>query len=486
MSAASIKLSIARNVAGYAGNVQQNAGRWLPKIRSEIYMKFRTTQKLAAFALGFIFFACNRTPKDADTALPTNTIISDSAWTGQYLLPEPDTNASHDNFSEIVGWKEDKTPIAPSGFMVSKFAEGFQSPRWIYEAPNGDILIAESATESSLIKKAGAILSGKAKAGQQKPSANRITILRDADKDGLPELRKIFLTGLKQPLGMLIIGDFFYVANTNGIITYPYKTGDTQLNTVAGKRIMILPAGGYNNHWTRNIVTNSDNSKIFVSVGSGSNVGEHGMQNEIRRANILEINPDGTQERIYASGLRNPVGMDWAPGTTTLWTSVNERDGLGDNLVPDYLTSVRESAFYGWPYSYFGQHEDPRLKGKAPQMVIKAILPDVPLGSHTASLGLAFYDKKAFPGKYHNGAFIGQHGSWNRSTPVGYKVVFVPFKGSRPAGPPEDFLTGFIADETKNEVYGRPVGLAVLRDGSLLVADDASNVIWRVSAASKK
>jgi len=365
---------------------------------------------------------------------------------------------------------------------VSRFADGFQSPRWIYEAPNGDIFIAESATESSIIKKAGALISGSAKSNQQKPSANRITILRDADKDGKPEVNNIFLTGLNQPLGMLILGNYFYVANTNGIVRYTYKSGDTRINAGGGQKILDLPAGGYNNHWTRNIITNKDGSKIYVSVGSGSNAAENGMENEVRRANILEINPDGSSEKIYASGLRNPVGMDWATGSSTLWTSVNERDGLGDNLVPDYLTSVKEGAFYGWPYSYFGKIEDPRLKGKAPELVERAIVPDVPLGAHTASLGLAFYDQTSFPDKYHNGAFVGQHGSWNRSNLVGYKVVFVPFKDGRPSAGAEDFLTGFIAGGDKSEVYGRPVGLAVLKDGSLLVADDASNIIWRVAS----
>lgn len=249
-----------------------------------------------------------------------------------------------------------------------------------------------------------------------------------------------------------------------------------------GKKILSLPAGGYNNHWTRNILASADGKKIYVSVGSGSNVAEHGIENETRRANILEINPDGTGERIYASGLRNPVGMGWQPETNVLFTAVNERDELGDELVPDYLTSVKEGAFYGWPYAYFGQHEDPRRKGERPDLVKKTIVPDVPLGSHTASLGLAFYDKTAFPEKYRNGAFVGQHGSWNRSSFSGYKVVFVPFENGKP-GKPEDFLTGFIAEGTDKDVYGRPVGVTVLPDGAMLVADDATGHIWRVAAS---
>lgn len=271
------------------------------------------------------------------------------------------------------------------------------------------------------------------------------------------------------------------MANTDGVWQYPYKTGDTKI-TGTGKKILSLPAGGYNNHWTRNLITNADKSKIYVTVGSGSNVGENGMENEVRRAAILEINPDGTGEKIYASGLRNPVGVDWAPGTNMLWTAVNERDGLGDDLVPDYITSVKPGGFYGWPYAYFGQNEDPRLKGKNPELVKKTIVPDVPVGSHTASLGLAFYKDKKFPAKYQGGAFIGQHGSWNRSALVGYKVLFVPFKDGKPSGKPEDFLTGFIADVEKAEVYGRPVGVTQTPDGALLVADDVSGIIWKVAA----
>jgi len=302
------------------------------------------------------------------------------------------------------------------------------------------------------------------------------------NKNGQPAERDTFLKDLNQPFGMLLLGNKFYVANTDGVLMFPYQKGQTKI-TAKGKKILSLPAGGYNNHWTRNLIANADGSKIYVTVGSGSNVAEHGIENEDHRANILEINPDGTGERIYASGLRNPVGMDWAPGTNTLWTAVNERDNLGDELVPDYLTSVKDGGFYGWPYSYFGQHLDPRIgdKDQRPDLVKKAIVPDVSLDSHTASLGLAFYTKTAFPTKYQGGAFIGQHGSWNRSVLTGYRVAFVPFKDGKPTGPPEDFLTGFIADISKSQVYGRPVGVAVLYDGSLLVVDDASNTIWRVS-----
>lgn len=376
-------------------------------------------------------------------------------------LPEPYATVPTKRNSKVIGWPEGKMPVAPAGFKVTKFAGKMNSPRWFYITPDGDILVSESQTS-------------------RKKSANDILLFRDTDHDGQPDLRDTFMTALNQPLGMLILNNWFYVGNTDGVYRYPYTAGQLHI-TGKGEKILDLPAGGYNNHWTRNLIANADGSKIYVSVGSGSNNAEHGMANETRRADILEINPDGSGERIFAAGIRNPVGMDWQPGTKILWTAVNERDSLGDDLVPDYFTSVKEGAFYGWPYAYFGPHEDPRLKGQRPDLVAKTIAPDVSVGAHTASLGLAFYTKNAFPSKYQGGAFIGQHGSWNRSEFAGYKVIFVPFSNGKP-GVPEDFLTGFIANESKNEVYGRPVGVIVLRDGSLLVADDAGNTIWRVSA----
>lgn len=394
-------------------------------------------------------------------------------------LPEADTKASKTNFSKVVPWPEGKTPTAPAGFTVTKFAEGMKSPRNIVIAPNGDVIVVLSNSQRTKVEQIANEISGKAKSEVQGKSVNTVMLFRDANKDGKPEIISTFLAGLNQPFGAAFIGNSFYVANTDGIWMYPYKAGDTQI-TGEGKKIAELPAGGYNNHWTRNLIVKPDQSKLYVSVGSGSNVAEKGLENEIRRAVILEFNPDGTGEKTYGSGLRNPVGMAWAPGTNMLWTAVNERDGLGDDLVPDYITSVKEGAFYGWPFSYFGQNEDPRLKGQAPELVAKALVPDVPMGAHTASLGLAFYTAKKFPAKYQGGAFIGQHGSWNRSQLVGYKVAFVPFKNGKPNGKIEDFLTGFIKDE--KEVYGKPVGVAVAQDGALLVADDVSGIIWRVAA----
>lgn len=424
--------------------------------------------------------ACNNSGGKA--AGGDSTLVADSGRSGMAdSLPAPYATKSATNLSKVLGWSAGKTPKAPAGFTVTKYADGFENPRWIYVLPNGDVLIAEANTKRNLPKKVKEVVSGKAQSGSIRESADRITLLRDANNDGQPEVRTVFLKDLNQPLGMLLLKDQFYVANTDGILVYPYTANATHIDGKS-KKILELPAGGYNNHWTRNIISNKDGSRIFVSVGSGSNVGEHGMEHELRRANILEISPDGSGERIYASGLRNPVGMDWAPGSNVLWTVVNERDELGDELVPDYLTSVKPNGFYGWPYAYFGQHEDPRMNGQRPDLVAKTLVPDVALGSHTASLGLVFYNTTIFPSRYQKGAFIGQHGSWNRSVLSGYKVVFVPFTNGRPSGAPEDFLTGFMADSGKSEVYGRPVGLAVAKDGALLVADDAANTIWRVSA----
>jgi glucose/arabinose dehydrogenase len=310
-------------------------------------------------------------------------------------------------------------------------------------------------------------------------SGSRVVLLRDSAKKGVPDRREAFVSGLNMAYGMALIGDRFYVGNTDSVVVFSYRAGDSQITRRAAK-ILDLPAGG---HYTRNLIADPSGRKLlYVAVGSGSNVDEDGRDaKDPRRAAILQMNPDGSEWRVFANGMRNPVGMDWEPSTRLLWTVVNERDLLGDELVPDYLTTVREGGFYGWPYSYFGQNVDPRPKGRRPDLVAKAIKPDYALGSHVAPLGLAFYTGKSFPQHYHGGAFIGMHGSWNRSKPVGYKVAFVPFKNGRPSGRVEDFLTGFVANQKINEVYGRPVGVAVWTDSSLLVADDASGRIWRVS-----
>ncbi len=419
----------------------------------------------------------------AGTGNQEEVLTGDSTKQSGSVLPAPYATASSVNFSKVKGWPEGKLPAAPAGFTVKQFAAGLQNPRWIYIAPNGDIFVAEASTQKKTVAKVRDKIIGKEKSenAMQAGSANRITVFRDKDHDGVADEKFVFLENLNQPLGMLILNNYFYVANTDGLIRYPYTEGQTAM-TATGQKILELPAGGYNNHWTRNIITNKAGTKIYVSVGSGSNVGENGMEHEVRRANILEINPDGSGERIYASGLRNPVGMDWAPGTTTLWTAVNERDGLGDELVPDYITGLKEGGFYGWPYAYWGKHPDPRLEGKGKTLVDKTLVPDLALGAHTASLGLAFDKGNIFPAPYRGGAFIGQHGSWNRAELTGYVVVYVPFKNGHPAGSMQDFLSGFRIEGTKDEVYGRPVGVA-FTGKYMLVADDAANTIFSVLPA---
>lgn len=421
----------------------------------------KTTKSIFSISSLLIIMVCNgqvtQKEKEALSKQPGNVV---KTAIGNITLPPPYATESKTNSSKVIGWPEGKTPKAPDGFTVTKFADGFENPRWTYIAPNNDIFVVESGTRTS---------------------KNQIIILRDKDKDGKFETREVFLKNLNRPFGMLVLNNFFYVANTDGLYRYPYTNAPLTLET-QGTKILDLPAGGYNNHWTRNIITNPEGTKIYISVGSGSNVGENGMDKEVRRAAILEINPDGSGEKIYAEGIRNPVGMDWNPINKELWTAVNERDDLGDDLVPDYITSVKRGGFYGWPYSYFGNILDPRMKGERKDLAIKAIVPDVSVGAHTASLGFTFYTKNAFPAKYKNGAFVGQHGSWNRAKIAGYKVIFVPFANEKPSGKPEDFLTGFVANEEKAEVYGRPVAVTVMHDGSLLVNDDSGNTIWKVTA----
>lgn len=374
----------------------------------------------------------------------------------QLKLPPPYATRSVANPPSIVPWPKGKMPVAPPGFEVSLFAEDLDHPRTIDVLPNGDVLVMES------LRQAG----------------SRIILFRDPQKNGKPSVRRVFLRRLNMAFGMELIGNRFYVGNTDSIVVFPYNPGDEQIRRQPEK-ILDLPGGG---HYTRNVIADPAGKKLYVSVGSATNVDEQRIdEKDPRRAAILQINPDGSGMRVFASGLRNPVGMDWEPKTKILWTVVNERDGLGDELVPDYLTSVREGAFYGWPYSYFGQNEDPRKKGQRPDLVAKAIKPDYALGSHVAPLGLVFYRGRSFPPRYHGGAFIGMHGSWNRSTLVGYKVAFVPFRDGKPSGDLEDFLTGFTVGPRSSEVYGRPVGVAVWTDGSLLVSDDGAGKIWRVS-----
>lgn len=383
------------------------------------------------------------------------------------------------------GWERNETPVAAPGFAVKAFARELEHPRWLYVLPNGDVLVAETNKPENPEGKKG--IRGwfmnffMEKAGANEKSANRITLLRDRDGDGVADMRTPFITNLVSPFGMALVGEDFYVANTDGIVRFPYRTGDIWLKYESVK-VANLPGGPLNHHWTKSMVASPDGRFLYVGVGSNSNVGENSMAREEGRAAIHQIEFSTGHNRIYATGLRNPVGMDWQPQTGKLWVAVNERDELGDDLVPDYMTAVQESGFYGWPYSYFGKHVDERIEPARPELVARAIEPDYALGAHTASLGLVFYNKGLFPEKYKGGAFVGQHGSWNRSVPSGYKVIFVPFENGKPSGLPEEILTGFLND--KGEARGRPVGVAVDHAGALLVADDTGNTIWRVTLAA--
>ena len=395
--------------------------------------------------------------------------------------PEPSGYIPTINIATAVGWSEGGKPTAAPGLQVNAFATDLDHPRWLYTLPNGDVLVAEtnepprprpSGIRSFVIR----FIMGRVGAGV--PSANRITLLRDADGDGVAETRSIFLEGLNSPFGMGLVGDAFYVANTDSLMRFPYAEGAIKI-AGPGTKVTDLPSTAPNSHWTKNVIANDDGSKLYVSVGSNSNVGEGGMDNEINRAAILEIDPDSGTTRLFASGLRNPVGLAWEPVTGALWTTVNERDALGDDLVPDYMTSVQDGAFYGWPYSYFGQNLDPRVTPQRPGLVEKALAPDYALGGHTASLGLAFYQGDLLPAEYRGGAFVGQHGSWNRTEPAGYKVVFVVVDYGKPVGMPRDILTGFLDED--GDAQGRPVGVVEDKEGALLVADDVGNVIWRIT-----
>lgn len=381
------------------------------------------------------------------------------------------------------GWPEGTRPVAAPGLLVSALATGLDHPRWIYVLPNGDVLVAETNAppkpeDGKGIK--GAVMRWVMKrAGAGVPSANRITLLRDADGDGVAELRTTFLQGLSSPFGMALVGNHVYVANSDAVLRFPYVAGQTQV-TAAPTKVFDLPAGPINHHWTKNIIVSPDGRKLYATVGSNSNVAENGMAAEEGRAAVWEFDIASGKGRIFATGLRNPNGMAWAGGK--LWAVVNERDEIGNDLVPDYLTSVTEGAFYGWPYAYYGQNVDVRVQPPAPELVAKATKPDYALGSHVAPLGLAYADGAALPAPFNAGFFIGQHGSWNRKPRTGYNVVFVPYEGkAMPTAQPVVVLSGFV--NADGDAYGRPVGVAMDKRGGLLVADDVGNVIWRVTAA---
>ena len=398
-------------------------------------------------------------------------------------LPEPNkTVIPTVNIAPAIGWAAGAKPIAAQGTQVTAFAEDLDHPRWLYVLPNGDVLVAETNAppkpDGSKGIRGWVMEQVMGKAGAGVPSANRITLLRDANHDGVAETRTVFIKNLNSPFGMALVGNDLYVADSDKLLRFPYQAGENSISAQPTK-VVDLPGGPLNHHWTKNVIASPDGKKLYVTVGSNSNVGENGMDQEQGRAAIWEVDPATGSHRIFASGLRNPNGMDWEPKTGKLWTAVNERDEIGSDLVPDYITSVKEGGFYGWPYSYYGQHVDVRVNPQNPELVAKAIAPDYAVGPHTASLGLSFAEASKLP-NFTEGAFIGQHGSWNRKPHSGYKVIFVPFADGKPAGMPVDVLTGFL--NADGNAMGRPVGVAIDKQGSLLVADDVGNKVWRVSA----
>jgi glucose/arabinose dehydrogenase len=402
------------------------------------------------------------------------------------VLPEPDTSLIPTvNVVNAIGWSEGQTPTAPViGTAVAAFAVGLDHPRWLHVLPNGDVLVAETNApprpDDAKGIKGWFFKRYQKKAGGAVPSANRITLLRDADGDGVAEVKTAFLPGLHSPFGMALVNNTLFIANTDAVVKVPYSEGATTI-AATPEKVADLPGGTLNHHWTKGLIASPDGMKLYAAVGSNSNVAENGMDQEQGRAAIWEIDIETGATRIFAIGLRNPVGMAWEPTTNTLWTSVNERDELGNDLVPDYITSVRDGGFYGWPYSYFGQHVDTRVEPGRPDLVATAIVPDYALGSHTASLGLAHAGSNALPPQFRDGMFVGQHGSWNRKPRSGYKVIFVPFSGGKPSGMPIDVLTGFVLGN--GDAMGRPVGVAIDSRGALLVADDVGNAVWRVSGS---
>jgi glucose/arabinose dehydrogenase len=389
------------------------------------------------------------------------------------------------NIAPAVGWPANGKPDVAPGLTVNAFADGLDHPRWLYVLPNGDVLVAKTNTpakpEDGKGIKGWLIKWVMDKVGAGVPSANRITLLRDTDGDGVVETRSVFIEGLNSPFGMALVGDDFYVANTDALLKFHYNDGETHI-AEPGSKVLDLPAGPINHHWTKNLLANRDGTRLYVTVGSNSNVAENGIDQEFERAAIWEIDPLKSSYRVYASGLRNPNGLAWEPDERTLWTVVNERDEIGSDLVPDYLTSVPEGSFFGWPYSYYGQHLDQRIKPQRPELVAIARVPDYALGPHTASLGLAYSRSASWPAPFNNGVFIGQHGSWNREPRSGYRVIFVPFRDGKPFGEPIDVLTGFVSSD--GDAFGRPVGVALDKRAALLVADDVGNTVWRVAAST--
>jgi glucose/arabinose dehydrogenase len=416
---------------------------------------------------------------------PTSAIAEQQIGYGPNpQLPKPERSLIPTvKVADAKGWTQGGKPTPAANLSVSEFAADLDHPRWMHVLPNGDVLVAETNAperpEANKGIKAWFMKYFMGKAGAGVKSANRITLLRPSDNGG-PATKHTFLEGLNSPFGMALVAETLYVANADALVKFPYRAGDVKI-TSAAQKVADLPSGPRNHHWTKNVIASKDGSKLFVTVGSNSNVAEHGMAQEENRAAILEVDAATGATRVFASGLRNPNGMAFEPTTGELWTVVNERDELGNDLVPDYLTSVKDGGFYGWPYSYFGQNVDTRVEPPRPDLVAKAIMPDYAVGAHTAALGLTFGPASTLPANFSNGAFIGQHGSWNRQPPSGYKVIFIPFANGKPNGEPQDVLTGFL--DADGNALGRPVGVEIAKDGALLVADDVGNKIWRVTGA---
>jgi glucose/arabinose dehydrogenase len=431
--------------------------------------------RLAAFlAVSLSLTGCNEAGSDPKAQIGAKLNLPQLQ---QFLVPPM-------HVATVVGWKEGETPTVPDGLQIKALASGLQHPRSIYVLPNGDVLVVESkAPGTEPIKRPKDFVmkwvESWATSGGDTGKSNRITLLRDADGDGVPEVRTVFLDNLRSPFGVALVGNDLYVANTDAIVRYEYHTGDTQI-TKPGTTLTELPGGPIDHHWTKSLVASPDGSLLYVGVGSNSNITENGIEAEKNRASIWEVDRATGRWRIFASGLRNPNGLTFEPQSHALWAVINERDEIGPDLVPDYLTSVKDGAFYGWPYSYYGQNIDPRVQPQRPDLVAKAIPPDYALSSHVAPLGLAFYTGNNLPPSYRGGAFLGEHGSWNRPNLNGYKVVFVPFADGHPSGPAKDVVTGFLNGDEKSR--GRPVGLAVDKAGDLLIADDVGNKVWMVSS----
>lgn len=425
-----------------------------------------------------VLSGCGRDEPDPNGQIGANPALPPQT---QYLIPPM-------HVASVVGWKNGEKPTVAQGLRIEALATGLKHPRSLYELPNGDVLAVESiAPPAASIKRPKDLIMGwieslATSGGGGNEGSNRITLLRDADGDGVAEVKSVFLDHLNSPFGVALVGNDLYVAETDAIMRYPYKPGETSI-TEPGTKLTDLPGGPIDHHWTKSLLASPDGTLLYVGVGSNSNITENGIQAEKDRASIWEVDRATGRSRIFADGLRNPNGLSWEPETHALWTVVNERDELGPNLVPDYMTSVKEGGFYGWPYSYFGQNLDPRVKPQRPDLVAKAIVPDYALGSHVAPLGMAFYTGANLPEAYRGGAFVGEHGSWNRYEFNGYKVIFVPFVGGRPKGMPQEVVTGFL--NADSEARGRPVGLAIDKAGALLIADDVGNTVWRVTSASR-